>query len=854
MSHHTVPHKFTAALYAWLCISMALGLALASQAAAAKECQQQTPLPADVRLIAPGLQVPEAVARFSGVWIGEWEHTDGFCHTLIVEEVFANGFARVIYSHGASLALGVPLPGFWRATGRIVDGTLRFHEPIPERPEFAYRVAGETLEGTFQGKGHVRLTRVADVDQVGCGPQASGPPPTPPAAGPRDRLTAADLLGPEPGPSPVHNAYFVPVGQAAPAIHGFKGTLTVSAATMFRARHSCAGLGELLPGFTVAFFTQGEHLVPVERDILSPPGIILSPGRVWSEPGDGGMSRASFPFVLTNISRNGLATFLYDNTRVSALRFQVVQENAPRRFKYDGWGQAPLTYTRGSIADEEALRAQFAQELQQQTPLRPWSELPVAVGTLGLEGFDGDTAPDDLKASGLIIDGVIYLRGCETRYGSYPYCRQMRHAVFSVTKSLGAAVALLRLAQTYGDGIFALKIKDYVPVTAAHDGWEGVTFGDALNMATGIGDNWPQREPNQPFADELRSPKFFRFVQARTAKQKLDAVFSVDKYPWEPGEVLRYNSAHTFVLAAAMDSFLKRQVGPNAQLWNMVGAEVFRPIGIFHLPTMHTGEAAGERGIPLLSYGLYPTIDDLAKLTTLLQHGGQHQGQQLLSAAKLAEALYRTTAMGLPSREENRFGEGRYQLSFWSVPYRTANGCVFQIPYMAGLGGNLVMLLPNGVSAFRLADGHDYSVDTMVLAGEAIRPFPCPAEPGRPLTPARQPLTASDLHAELAGHTLYRDPFNIFPGVMGGHLTIFLEADGVKYGTFKPGLEGSTEHDMGTWHITAEGQFCSRWNVWGSRREDCSTAHREGDTFEFSRNDRLYKGVYRRVPGNPEGY
>jgi hypothetical protein len=30
--------------------------------------------------------------------------------------------------------------------------------------------------------------------------------------------------------------------------------------------------------------------------------------------------------------------------------------------------------------------------------------------------------------------------------------------------------------------------------------------------------------------------------------------------------------------------------------------------------------------------------------------------------------------------------------------------------------------------------------------------------------------------------------------------------------------------------------------------------YREGETFAFSRNDRLDKGVYRRVPGNPEGY
>lgn len=465
-----------------------------------------------------------------------------------------------------------------------------------------------------------------------------------------------------------------------------------------------------------------------------------------------------------------------------------------------------------------------------------------------MDDFDGDTAPDDLKASGLIIDGVIYLRGCETRAGPYPYCRHMRHAVQSVTKSLGAAVTLLRLSQTYGDQVFDLKIKDYVAVTASHDGWERVTFADALNMATGIGDNWPQREPNQPFADELRSPKFFRFIGARTVKQKLDAAFSFGKYPWGPGEVLRYNSAYTFVLAAGLDNFLKRQVGPNAQLWDMVVAEVFRPIGIVHLPTMHTLEAAGERGIPLLGYGLYPTIEDIAKLTTLLQHGGQHQGQQVLSAAKLAEALYKTTAVGLPSREENRFGEGRYQLSFWSVPYRTANGCVFQIPYMAGLGGNLVVLLPNGISAFRLADGHDYHVDTMVLTGEAIRPFPCPAESGEaPPPPPRQPLTAGDLRGELAGNTLYWDPVNIFPEIFGGRLNLFMAADGVLYGTLKRGPDGGTEHDAGTWHIIPDGQFCSRWNVWDGRREGCFAVCREGETFELYRKDRFVKEVYRRA-------
>jgi hypothetical protein len=333
-----------------------------------------------------------------------------------------------------------------------------------------------------------------------------------------------------------------------------------------------------------------------------------------------------------------------------------------------------------------------------------------------------------------------------------------------------------------------------------------------------------------------------QFGRARTDKDKLDVSFSYGKYAWGPGEVLRYNRTHTFILAAAMGSFRKRQAGLQAHLWDMVVADVFRPLGIFHAPMMHTQEADGGRGIPLLYVGLYPTIDDVAKLTTLLQHGGRHQGQQILPATKLAEALYKTAAMGLPSHRENHFGEGRYHLSFWSVPYRTHNGCFFQIPYMSGYGGNLVVLLSNGISAFRFADGHHYDVDTMVLAGEAIRPFPCPAGSGEASPPARQPLTASVLRTELPGHTFYVGPVHFF-----------IAADDVLYATVKGGSDGAA-HDMGTWHITADGQWCRTWNVWENRQEHCHTVYREGESFAFAAKNQFGTAVCRRAPGNPEGY
>lgn len=803
----------------------------------ARDCRDETPLPADVKLVPPGPDVSTTAARFAGTWVGAWRenNVDTVCATLVVEELLSTGHARVIYSHGAWAPLRIPQPRFFRATGRIVDDVLHFVLPLPDRPTLAYKFAPDgSLSGTFKGAGNHAMTRAADVSGVGCRTQVARVASPPTASGPRDRLTAAELLASgSTGDGPVHNDYFMPLGRTAPARHSLSGTLAIAASSMSSAYQGCRGLAAPTPAGTIDFFTHGEHLVPVVRGIVgSASPLIVSPGRVWSEPGDQGMSRASFPFILVNEfnngAKNGLATFLFDDTRVSALRFQIVQETMAWE-KYDYWGQAPMNYTPRTLTDEAAVRARFAEELRRQAPIRPWSALPATARGPLLDGIDGEVATDDVSASGLVVDGVAYVRGCNTRYGAYPYCREMRHGVFSVTKSLGGAVALLRLAQKYGDAVFDAKIKDYLTVTASHDGWEHVTFADALSMATGIGELSPQRQPNDPAADENK-PRMFAWMAKRSAKEKLDAGFAYPKYPWAHGEVVRYNSVHTFVLAAAMDAYLKRHAGPNAQLWDMVVREVLEPIGIFHAPMMHTLETDVSRGIPLLAYGLYPTIDDIAKLTTLLQSDGRHEGRQLLSATKLAEALYRTSAdSGLSLGLSYRAGEARYHLSFWSVPYRTATGCFFQIPYMSGFGGNLIVLLPNRVSVFRFADAMSYDVEAMILAGEAVRPFCTPAVTAVMAAP-RAPLTAAELRAEIVGRTLDSD-----------FARLVIDRSGIV------SFDSKSDFDIGRWHITDDGQYCRTWNVLDRGRPRCYRLYRDGETFELHAIDRWGVTKLRRI-------
>jgi len=91
---------------------------------------------------------------------------------------------------------------------------------------------------------------------------------------------------------------------------------------------------DLMNGFDFEFVQREGYLIPVQRGLIIADhptwNLILEPGRVWQEAGDGGYSRASLPFALTvkggNAAFNGTLTFLFDKQRVSKVWYQVTQE------------------------------------------------------------------------------------------------------------------------------------------------------------------------------------------------------------------------------------------------------------------------------------------------------------------------------------------------------------------------------------------------------------------------------------------------------------------------------------------------------------------------------------------------
>jgi len=567
------------------------------------------------------------------------------------------------------------------------------------------------------------------------------------AASEREELGFEQLMADAPAaPVPVANRFFMPQEGSAKALHRLSGVIRIPQHAMhtippaIEPAELAGKRTQLFPGIELHVVSHGEYFVPVERDILVAKDsdsfwqIQVSPGRVWSEAGDKGMSRASFPFFLTNIfeneTYNGVATFLYDDKSISRLRYQIVQQLSP--FMVKTWfvaaGQPTVAYRPEPIEDKKLI-ADFEAELKDRLVWRDWSELEAKYGKQLFADFDSGIDPKLVVTSGLVIDGEVYVRSMDTPYGPYPYPREMRHGVWSVTKTAAGLVTLLRMAQKYGDEILDYKIKDYLDVTAPHHGWDEVKFRHASSMATGIGTGPTKTDPNiigdgdaSGGADPAALAAYMDWYLAPTLAEKLHYVFQVPNYPWGPGEFARYRDRDIFTLSAALDSLYKRREGKGADLWQMMLDEVYGPIGIHHMPMNRTQETQG-RGVPILAWGIYLSVDDIAKIGMLLQSGGVHDGVQLLSKAGLAEALYETDVRGLPTGGKNEFGAQTYHLSLWHEPYRTASGKLYSVPKMSGYGGNEVQLMPNGIIGFRLGNGGDKPLEQMVIIADKIRPF-----------------------------------------------------------------------------------------------------------------------------------
>ncbi len=537
-----------------------------------------------------------------------------------------------------------------------------------------------------------------------------------PPQGVRDKLTASDLLNSN-FQELVHNDYFMPIGDTLLPAHQLSGVMHFSEKVMNTSHPDSTWLGSgmrTFPGFSIPVISYGEYLLPLYREIIvsgnqqsSYWNIIVSPGRVWQEPGDNGYSRGSFPFVLTDNyigqARNGLATFVYNSSGISPVAIQISQETAP----VDGYdianfiGIIPAVFSPQQFENAEQEILDFEEELAARPSATPWSELPLA--GLTRDFFKSGLPPDEVSMAALFLDGVLYLQPAYTRSGPYPYPLEMRHGVFSVTKSIGMGLSMFFAAEKYGEDIFDEKIVDFVPALADHPGWQNVTFEDALCMVTGT--------QGGETGDNIAG-----FILARTSEDKIAAISALPDAAPEPATEFNYASTNTFTVSYALNQYVKAKEGPDADFWLMVKENVLKPMGIPHLPLARTLESDGELGTPIMGWGSYPTVVEAAQIGRLLHDEGVYRGNQLLNKNKVKEALHRTSRIGYSTGMSYGNPE-TYLHSMW-IPQVRLSTCLVTAPSMTGHGGNRLVVLPGGVIAIRFSDSNQYDISCMVAVAE----------------------------------------------------------------------------------------------------------------------------------------
>lgn len=446
---------------------------------------------------------------------------------------------------------------------------------------------------------------------------------------------------------------------------------------------------------------------------------------MWKENSDNGYSRASFPFALVqrnaNCTHNGVMTFLFDNSGISKVRYQITQETCVY-YKINMWGQLNATYSAYSVPNAATLKANHATEVGNRLPTKPISALASDYPGSGVNVsvFGSGVTPAHMTYYGVIINGTNYVSGCTTRYGTYAFCESLRAPSYSTAKSAFASVALMRLGQKYGTGVYNLLIKDYVPeYTSSIGTWTNVTFNNTTDMATG---NYRLAGYESDEAGSYMET----FFLAEPYTDKITAAFN---FPFKvtPGTYWVYHSSDTFIQTRAMNNYLQSQEGSGAEIFGMVKNEVYDSIKLSAgVSTIRTDNAT--TGKPFGGYGLFWTQDDIAKVAKFLNNdNGYANGSQILQPAMLADSMQDDpTDRGIETTGTPVF---KYNNGFWAKNMTPSEfpqySCSFWVPFMSGYGGITVAMAPNGATYYYFSDDEEFSWYDAVNELDKLAPM-CP--------------------------------------------------------------------------------------------------------------------------------
>lgn len=234
------------------------------------------------------------------------------------------------------------------------------------------------------------------------------------------------------------------------------------------------------------------------------------------------------------------------------------------------------------------------------------------------------------------------------------------------TRSVTKTVTAMLVGVAIADGRLAGVAAPVAQTLGADRDWGGIRVVDLLTMSSALDCN--DSDPDSPGNEENMYPLPDWHAWAR--RVPLDPDFERDTQGHGP---FRYCTAGVMLLAQLLETATSETMDRYAE------ARLFTPLGISNL-----NWSRSPSGDVMPGGGLELTGRDLAKLGVLLARQGNWAGKQVLPADYVDTML-------ATQRTANAAQDYGYLV--WRRTYRLACG-EFALPYMAGNGGNAVVILP----------------------------------------------------------------------------------------------------------------------------------------------------------------
>jgi len=392
------------------------------------------------------------------------------------------------------------------------------------------------------------------------------------------------------------------------------------------------------PKFDVEFIQHDNELIPVDRRGMPPVyaddawSIAVGTGAVWDEKGDEGMTRAAFPFTLgqrnANCEHNGLATFLFDDAgNISNVHVQTVAETC-KFYGFDMYGTLKATYDRHKISNKAQILREWKKEVAHSIPTRPLAQLALDYPSVNLRHYHPRIKTADLHMYGIIVNGISYIDGCNTRFGKHPFCSEMTTSLYSITKSIFSSLAVMR-AEKLWPGFKNESIASLVPECVSSGNWDDVSIENALDMATG---NYIQ--PWFHYDEHGFIMKRHFFSQEARAQR---ADFACNRLPRKsiPGSRMVSHTSDHELISYALTQIATDMLGNQADGFIDIVKPVYDEIG---LSETIQGIRRTSEGNAWGGYGMSAKANDIARFSAWLS-GGEAETSGLVDNQILNDIL-----------------------------------------------------------------------------------------------------------------------------------------------------------------------------------------------------------------------